>query len=146
MFRPAVFAVGLSFALLPLGTAANPAMAQAQNPGFFMPPGAGSSPQQTRPNPPPRPAPRPTPAPLVPPPAPQSAAEPADVEPPPLQAQLPPAPELPALPRTSAPPAAVIGVLGIPDIMRASSAAAQIEKVIAEPGQRVRKGDEVARN
>ena len=40
--------------------------------------------------------------------------------------------DLPALARTSGPPAAVIGVLGIPDIMRASAAAQQIEKTIGE--------------
>ncbi len=51
---------------------------------------------------------------------------------PPLQVQLPPVPDLPPMPRGAAPPAAVIGVLGIPDIMRASSAAQQVEKTIGE--------------
>jgi Skp family chaperone for outer membrane proteins len=39
---------------------------------------------------------------------------------------------LPPLPRGTAPPAAVVGVLGIPDIMRTSTAAVQIEKTIGE--------------
>ena len=41
-------------------------------------------------------------------------------------------PDLPGIPRGPTPPDAVIGVLGIPDIMRASSAAQQVEKTIAE--------------
>ena len=45
---------------------------------------------------------------------------------------LPPVPDLQSLPRTNSPPAAVIGVLGIPDIMRTSTAAQQVEKVIGE--------------
>ena len=51
---------------------------------------------------------------------------------PPMQLQLPPAPELPALAKGAAPPAAVVGVLGIPEIMRASTAAQQVEKTIGE--------------
>ncbi len=43
-----------------------------------------------------------------------------------------PVPDLPALPQGTTPPAAVIGVLGVPDIMRASTAAQQVEKVIGE--------------
>ena len=46
--------------------------------------------------------------------------------------QLPPVPDLPALDRGTPPPGAVIGVLGVPDIMRASSAAQQVEKTIGE--------------
>ena len=49
---------------------------------------------------------------------------------PPLQAQLPPPPDIPVLPRGASPPAAVIGVLGVPEIMRASTAAQQVEKTI----------------
>ncbi len=49
-------------------------------------------------------------------------------------AQLPniPVPDLPALPKGATPPAAVIGVLGVPEIMRAATAAQQVEKVIGE--------------
>ena len=49
-----------------------------------------------------------------------------------MQLQLPPAPDLPALAKASPPPTAVIGVLGIPEIMRASTAAQQVEKTIGE--------------
>ena len=48
--------------------------------------------------------------------------------------QLPnvPVPDLPALPKGATPPAAVIGVLGVPEIMRAATASQQVEKVISE--------------
>lgn len=48
------------------------------------------------------------------------------------QMALPPQPELPALPKGTSPPAAVLGVMGVPEVMRASSAAQQIEKTIGE--------------
>jgi Skp family chaperone for outer membrane proteins len=41
-------------------------------------------------------------------------------------------PELPALPKGTAPPTAVIGVLGVPEVMRASVAAQQVQRVIGE--------------
>ena len=117
-----------------------------QGPGFFMPPGAGQNsqsgagqnPQQSRP------AQRPAQRPLQQQPQLQQLQAPPggmiqqqppqqqEPEPPPLQVQLPPIPDLPALPRGTAPPAAVVGVLGIPDIMRTSTAASQIEKTISE--------------
>ena len=52
----------------------------------------------------------------------------------PSLAQLPnvPVPDLPALPKGATPPPAVIGVLGVPEIMRAATAAQQVEKTIAE--------------
>jgi len=131
--RSAVLAAGLLITGLSLQC--RPAAAQ-QNPGYFIPPSppAPSGPRVT--------APRPA--------APRTAAPSAvQVTPPsgllpggpggannqndaPIQVQLPPLPDLPALPRGSAPPAAVIGVLGIPDIMRASTAAQQVEKVVGE--------------
>lgn len=46
------------------------------------------------------------------------------------QVQLPPIPQLPALARGPTPPAAVIGVLGVPEVMRASTAAQQVEKIL----------------
>jgi Skp family chaperone for outer membrane proteins len=41
-------------------------------------------------------------------------------------------PDLPALPKGAQPPAAIIGVLGVPEIMRAATASQQVEKVIGE--------------
>ena len=54
-----------------------------------------------------------------------------------MQAALPPPPEMPALPRGATPPAAVVGVLGVPEVMRASSAAQQVEKTIGERRQKL---------
>jgi Skp family chaperone for outer membrane proteins len=50
----------------------------------------------------------------------------------PPQVQLPPVPEIPVIVRGATPPAAVIGVIGVPDVMRAATAAQQIEKIIGE--------------
>ncbi len=56
---------------------------------------------------------------------------------PPPQQALPPPPDLPALPKGQTPPAAVIGVMGVPEVMRASSAAQQVEKIIGERRQKL---------
>jgi Skp family chaperone for outer membrane proteins len=48
------------------------------------------------------------------------------------QVPLPPIPQLPALPKGAAPPAAVIGVLGVPEVMHDSTAAQQVEKAIGQ--------------
>ena len=119
------------------------AMAQ-QQPGWFVPPAGGgaggAAPRTAQPAPPrtapPRPQQRPAAPPLVQvaPPGGDSGGLTGANQPdaPPLQVQLPPAPDLPPVPRGPTPPAAVIGVLGIPDIMRSASAAQQVEKTISE--------------
>jgi Skp family chaperone for outer membrane proteins len=56
--------------------------------------------------------------------------EPEQPPPPPSNADLPPPPELPPIAKGEAPPAAVIGVLGVPDVMHASTAAQEVEKII----------------
>lgn len=61
---------------------------------------------------------------------PQSSDDNTDASVAAAQMQLPPAQELPALPKTTSPPAAVIGVIGVPEVMRASAAAQQVEKTI----------------
>ena len=117
---------------------AAPDFAAAQ--GYFIPP-QNSAPRQ---------APVARPAPRAAAPAPQALPPPPPVELPTgmagvnaadatdsgdqTAAQLPnvPVPDLPALPKGATPPAAVIGVLGVPEIMRAATAAQQVEKVIAE--------------
>ena len=45
-----------------------------------------------------------------------------------LQVQLPPPPEVPPLPKGPTPPAAIVGVLSVPDVMRASTAFQQADK------------------
>jgi Skp family chaperone for outer membrane proteins len=47
---------------------------------------------------------------------------------PPLQVQLPPMPEIPPIPKGSATPAAIVGILSVPDILRISTAYQQADK------------------
>jgi len=120
-----VFAVAL---------AAGPALGQQQD--FFVPgqqrpgspaPGAGG--QGARP---------PAGAPARPPAAAQQAPRAPDQQQPELdeapigQIPVPPVPELPALPKGAAPPASVVGVIGLPEVMRASLAAQHADKLIGE--------------
>ena len=113
----------------------HPRAAVAQSQDWFVPGGQQPQRQAAPARPTPRPAPRPAPAPVAPAPLPPPVAEAA---PPDEQAQrqpplpLPPVPDLPALPKGTAPPAAVIGVLGVPEVMRASTAAQQVQKVIGD--------------
>ena len=133
--RLALLASAVTFSLL----------RQADAQGYFIPP-QQSAPRPATPAQPPaqRPAPRPavpTPTSLPPPPPVQlpsgmAAVPGSDTGDAGDQAlsQLPnvPVPDLPALPKGATPPAAVIGVLGVPEIMRASTAAQQVEKEIAQ--------------
>jgi Skp family chaperone for outer membrane proteins len=102
-----------------------------QTPDWFIP-GQAARPPAGAPRPaapPPRPVQRPVqpPVQVAPPPDGQSSEN----QPLP-QLPMPPVPELPALPKGTPPPAAVIGVLGVPEVMRASTAAQAVEKVIGE--------------
>jgi Skp family chaperone for outer membrane proteins len=122
-------AVALGAALL---AAVPPAgLAQAQSQDFFIPgqgrPGAAPA-QGARP--PGQPAARPPAAAQQPP----RAAEPQpDLDEAPLgQIPIPPVPELPALPKGDAPPTVVMGVIGLPEVMRASLAAQQADRIIGE--------------
>jgi Skp family chaperone for outer membrane proteins len=114
--------------------AAAPATAPAQD--YFIP-------GQQRPAQGQQPAPRPGPA--AQPPRPTAPAQPARPQPsvlpvpppsdangPLLEVALPPVPDLPPLPRSSSPPSAIIGVIGVPEVMRASSAAQQVDRIIGE--------------
>lgn len=58
-------------------------------------------------------------------------------QPAPEQVQLPPAPAIPEVPRGSMPPAAVIGVLSIPDVLRASAAYQAADKTMSERRQKL---------
>ncbi len=76
----------------------------------------------------PRPAPRPAssaqtaPEGAVPGLMPEGAAPGAEGQGPQLQVQLPPPPDVPPLPKGPTPPAAIVGVLSVPDVLRASAA------------------------
>jgi Skp family chaperone for outer membrane proteins len=54
-----------------------------------------------------------------------------------IQVQLPPAPSVPDVPRGALPPAAVIGVLSVPDVLRASVAYQAADKTISERRQKL---------
>ncbi len=128
LFRIAALAVGASMLLSPL------ARAQQSGPGWFVP---GQTPRPSA-APPPR-ARAPSPAHVAPPsaePAPDDLAQ-GGPPPPSQQVQLPPVPDLPPLPRGASPPAAVIGVLAVPDVMRASVAAQAVQKVVGERRQKL---------
>ncbi len=120
-----------------LGLLAAPVLAQSQD--YFIP-GQARPAQGTQQRPAPAPAPAPArPAAAAPrAPAGQPAAQQqADAEAAPIQAPMPPVPELPPLPRGAAPPAPTIGIIGVPEVMRAASAALQVDRVISERRDRL---------
>ncbi|WP_240319169.1 OmpH family outer membrane protein [Acidibrevibacterium fodinaquatile] len=123
--RYAASALALASAalLMPL-VPARAQQAPQQSPQWFVP---GQQQQKA----PPRTNPHATPQ-AAPTPGPEAAQTPQPAGPPPpqMQLQLPPVPQLPPLPKGSAPPAAVIGVLGVPEVMRASTAAQEVERTI----------------
>ncbi len=103
--------------------------AAAQNQDYFIPNQAKPAPAQV-----PR-TPRPVTRPNAGTGAPGAMAAPGEAEaPPPMPAEsdLPPLPELPPVAKGESPPAAVIGVLGVPEVMRASTAAQAVEKIIGQ--------------
>ena len=104
---PLIAMAGLASTLL-LPQAGMAQTAPQQGPGWFVPgrshPAAAPAPVRAAPAPqPPRPA---------------------------QQAAAPPIPQLPALPKAKPPPAAVMGVLSVPDVYHQSTAAQEVEKVI----------------
>ncbi len=124
----------LASALAVSGLSMLPSPAAAQ--GFFIPGQqkgkAPAAPQRHAPARRVAPTPAPPPPIVAPPPTPPVAAAG-----PPKQQALPPPPELAPLPKGPAPPGAVIGVIGVPEVMRASEAAQQIEKTIGERRQKL---------
>jgi len=123
--------------LAPL-TAGRAQQAPAQTPDWFVP-------GQAHPAAPARPAARPAaagaaaPTPTA---APGDEGVPAEAETPgasPQQVQvaLPPPPEVPPIPRGSMPPAAVIGVISVPDVMRASTSYQAVDKELGARRQKL---------
>ena len=128
--RAAALLGGSLLAAALLAPAMLPATAQAQQakPDYFIP----GHPAPAR-----APAARPAPAP-----APEPAANEAQdmgpgAPPPPMHVQLPPAPEVPVVPHGSSPPAAIIGVISVPDVMRASTAYQSVDKELAARRQKL---------
>lgn len=56
---------------------------------------------------------------------------------PPLQVQLPPAPEIPPIPKGQATPAAIVGILSVPDVLRISTAYQAAYKELNVRGQKL---------
>ncbi len=54
-----------------------------------------------------------------------------------LQVQLPPAPELPPIPKGQATPAAIVGILSVPDVLRISTAYQNAYKELNARGQKL---------
>ena len=109
--------------------ASPPLSGGARAQGFFVPnqPRPAPPPQQARPPQPSRPAPVQGSGPSP------NVAE----EPPPPPMPMPPIPELPALPKGAPPPVAVFGVIGVPEVMRASTAAQQVDREIGVRRQKL---------
>ncbi len=109
-----------------------PAAHAQQNGGWFVPkssqPAEASAPARRRAAPQPRPIPEAVPAAV---PGPEDQQDPQAQGP---QVQpvlpLPPIPSLTDLPKGSSPPPAVFGIISVPEVMHASSAAQQVEKVL----------------
>jgi Skp family chaperone for outer membrane proteins len=143
LFPPITRAVALLVALLLPGAIA---FAQQQGPDWFVPGQQQRPVQRPAPaKPAARPAAQPAPPlvqvpPLQPPPGAGAGAgaEPgAEANEALPQAPLPPPPELPPMPKGTPPPVATMGVLGVPDVMRVSTAAQQVEKAIGERRDRL---------
>lgn len=119
------FVIGVLVAALTVGVVpTSPTWAQQQsNPGWFVP-GQGQAqgqrpPAQGQAQPQPRP---PAPAQVDPANAEAMNDNMTPLTPQQLQVILPPMPEVPTLPKGAPPPAAVIGVLSVPDVLRVSVA------------------------
>ena len=115
-------------------------MIPARADDFFIPgqprPAAPASPRPAKP--PPRPAPVPRQTDAAPPQnVPQPSDDNTDAATAAAQMQLPPQVDLPALPKAATPPAAVIGVIGVPEVMRASAAAQSVERTISGRRQKL---------
>ncbi len=131
-----IFVSGVAvLASLALLAPSAPALAQA-NPGYFIPPQAAphaAAPAHAAPARAPRAARQvPVSASPLPPEQEQGGDEQAQQQPqqpmPPLP--QPPVPNLPALPKGAPPPAVVIGVLGVPEVMRQCNAAQITQRII----------------
>jgi Skp family chaperone for outer membrane proteins len=129
--RIAVISVMAALLLAPL-TVGHAQQAPAQTPDWFVP-------GQARPAAPARPAARPAAAAA---PAPSAEGAPAEAETPgisPQQVQvaLPPPPEVPPIAKGPMPPAAIIGVISVPDVMRGSTAYQAVDKELGARRQKL---------
>lgn len=120
---PAFLAAGLLAASVLFATD-HPAQAQSGRQDFFVP---GPAPAPARPARPPARPPAAAPA------SPSVDQQAADIDDGAIGVvPMPPVPELPALPKGESPPVASIGVIGLPEVMRASLAAQHADRIISE--------------
>lgn len=124
-----------SLLILPQGALA-PAHAQS-NPGYFIPP-QPAAPRAAAPRAPRTARPVPVAAQPLPPPQPDPGDEQGQQQQPMPPLPQPPVPVLPALPKANPPPTVVIGVLGVPDVMRQSNAAQIIQRIIGARKEKLR--------
>ena len=127
--RLAVTAIMAAVAIAPLATV-RAQQAPAQSPGWFVP-GQSRAPAQ------PRPAARPAPAPAA-----EGAPASSEPETPgatdqQIEVALPPLPEVPPIPKGNSPPAAIFGIISVPDVMRNSSAYQVVDKELAVRRQKL---------
>ena len=120
-----------------LGLIVSPVAGFAQQTQWFVP-------GQTRPSgpapaarPAPRPAPVPSGGPGALPLAGDAGGEQANGIAPQVQFQLPPAPEIPPIPKGQATPAAIVGILSVPDVLRVSTAYQAAYKELNTRGQKL---------
>jgi Skp family chaperone for outer membrane proteins len=111
---------------------------QAPNGEWFVPGQArpAASPPASRPTPRPAPAPAATAPSALPLPGGDGVGDQAAGGPPP-QFQLPPAPEIPPVPKGQATPAAIVGILSVPDVLRVSTAYQAAYKELNARGQKL---------
>jgi Skp family chaperone for outer membrane proteins len=123
--------------LVPLAAAPTAALAQQapqQSQDWFVPAQGQRAPTA---RPAARPAAAPTAAPASVPDGVPPDTEAAPVSPQQLQVVLPPPPDVPPIPRGSLPPAAVIGVISVPDVMRGSTAYQAVDKELGVRRQKL---------
>jgi Skp family chaperone for outer membrane proteins len=126
LFAASAFAAAVLSAYVPQAAA-------QQSPQWFVPP-HGAAPAR----PAPRPAAQPEPQPAVPGLVPEAVVPGAEGAPSQqVQIQLPPPPDVPPLPKGPTPPAAIVGVLSVPDVMRSSTAYQQADKVFVTRRQKL---------
>jgi Skp family chaperone for outer membrane proteins len=128
-----------AFAFTAAAALSTPSLVQAQqqNQEWFVPGQQRPAAAPARPA-----APRPAQAPL---PADQLNEEGGPQQPPPqIQVQLPPMPELPQIPKGSPTPAAIIGILSVPDVLRVSTAYQAADKELG--GRRQKLNEDVQKD
>jgi len=132
VWRLALTAAIAAIVLVPL-SAGHAQQAPAQTPDYFIP-------GQSHPATPPRPAARPAAGPAAPTPGSEGApaeSEQSGISPQQLQLVLPPPAAVPPIPKGNFPPASIMGVISVPDVMRSSTAYQAVDKELGVRRQKL---------